>query len=263
MTRAVVLARGLGTRMRANDPDAQLSADQARAADAGFKAMMPVHGRPFLDYVPTTIADAGVEHVGLIVAPDHASIRAYYAQHPPQRVRLHYIVQPDAIGTANAMLHAEPWCGTDPFLVMNSDNLYPPAALRALVELEEPGVAVFSRDGLVRESNIPPQRIRSFALVDVDADGYLARIVEKPPQDSGGHLVSMNCWRFDARIFEACRDVPRSARGEFELPEAVGVAIARSARIRCIRAAGAVLDLSTRADAADVERRLTGLRPVP
>ena len=28
-------------------------------------------------------------------------------------------------------------------------------------------------------------------------------------------LVSMNCWRFDARIFEACRDVPRSARGEY------------------------------------------------
>ena len=36
----------------------------------------------------------------------------------------------------------------------------------------------------------------------------------------------MNCWRFDARIFDACRDVPRSARGELELPEAVGLAVA-------------------------------------
>ena len=33
----------------------------------------------------------------------------------------------------------------------------------------------------------------------------------------------MNVWRFDARIFAACRDVPRSVRGEFELPEAVMV----------------------------------------
>ena len=28
----------------------------------------------------------------------------------------------------------------------------------------------------------------------------------------------MNVWRFDDRIFDACRDVPLSARGEYELP---------------------------------------------
>jgi glucose-1-phosphate thymidylyltransferase len=126
----------------------------------------------------------------------------------------------------------------------------------------------FSRTALVADGGIPAARIGRFALLEADGEGYLRRIVEKPSAESLRSFgpdarVSMNCWRFDARMFEACRDVPRSARGEFELPEAVGVAIARSARIRCIRAAGAVLDLSTRADAADVERRLTGLRPVP
>ncbi len=263
MTRALVLARGLGTRMRASDPGAVLTADQARAADAGFKAMMPVHGRAFLDYVLTALADAGVEHVGLIVAPDHAVIRTYYERHAPARVRVHYIVQPEALGTANAMLCAEPWCGADPFIVLNSDNLYPSGVLKALVDLGEPGLAVFTRDALVRDSNIPPERIRAFALVEVGADGYLARIVEKPPRDADGPLVSMNCWRFDARIFDACRDVPKSARGEFELPEAVALAVVRGARIRCIPASGGVLDMSTRADAADVERRLAGVQPAP
>ena len=62
----------------------------------------------------------------------------------------------------------------------------------------------------------------------------------------------MNCWRFDARIFQACGDVPRSVRGEYELPEAVGLAIARGMRIRAVPAAGPVLDLSRRADAIDV-----------
>ena len=76
-------------------------------------------------------------------------------------------------------------------------------------------------------------------------------------------LVSMNCWHFDARIFAACRDVPRSVRGEFELPEAVGLAIARGVRFRALAARGAVLDLSRRADAAEVERRLTGIVPNP
>jgi UDP-N-acetylglucosamine diphosphorylase / glucose-1-phosphate thymidylyltransferase / UDP-N-acetylgalactosamine diphosphorylase / glucosamine-1-phosphate N-acetyltransferase / galactosamine-1-phosphate N-acetyltransferase len=73
----------------------------------------------------------------------------------------------------------------------------------------------------------------------------------------------MNCWRFDARIFDACRDVAQSARGEFELPEAVGLAASRGLRFRALRVTGPVLDLSRRADAADVERRLAGVEPRP
>ena len=73
----------------------------------------------------------------------------------------------------------------------------------------------------------------------------------------------MNCWRFDARIFDACHEVPRSARGEFELPEAVALATRRGVRFRAVAARGPVLDLSRRADAADVERRLSGIEPEP
>ena len=70
-------------------------------------------------------------------------------------------------------------------------------------------------------------------------------------------LVSMNCWRFDARIFEACRDVAPSARGELELPIAVMLAVSRGVAFRAVPARGPVLDLSRRADAAEVARRLS------
>ena len=73
----------------------------------------------------------------------------------------------------------------------------------------------------------------------------------------------MNCWRFDARIFDACRDVPKSARGEYEIPEAVGLAAARGMKFKAVPARGPVLDLSRRADAADVSRRLAGVVPCP
>ena len=262
--RAVILARGLGTRMRATDPAASLTPDQARAADAGLKAMMPVNGRPFLDYVLSSVADAGIARVALIVAPDHQPIAHYYDEDaPPARVQLTCVVQPQALGTANAILAAEAWCAGDPFIALNGDNLYPTDALSALHALEEPGLAIFSRGALVRESNIPPERIAAFALVDVDAQGYLARIVEKPERGGDARPVSMNCWRFDRRIFDACRDVPRSRRGEYELPDAVSLAMSRGVRFRCFHASGPVLDLSTRADAADVERRLAGTRPAP
>jgi dTDP-glucose pyrophosphorylase len=281
-TRAVVLARGLGTRMREPDPGVPLPDEQRRAADAGLKAMMPINGRPFLDYVLGPLADAGVREIALVVAPDHEALRVHFAAAPPARLRVSFVVQQEAIGTANAVLAAESWTEGDAFLALNADNLYPTGALRELAALDEPGLLAFDAGDLIRSSNIPPVRVRAFAIATLDSEGYLQAIVEKPknaelPPEGGSHpsenptsspaasgfspKISMNCWRFDARIFEACRDVPRSARGELELPEAVGLAISRGMRFKAVLARGPVLDLSRRADAADVARRLAGIVP--
>jgi len=273
----VILARGLGTRMRVQDPAAILNDAQRRAADTGHKALMPIHGRPFLDYVLSSIGDAGIERIALVVAPDHDALRQRYERDaPPSRARVTFVVQAEARGTADAVLAVEPWTSGDAFLVMNADNLYPVEALKDLAALDEPGLPGFDADDLVRTSNIPHDRIASFALVSTDARGYMTSIVEKPgpapsyPSSPSYPLsppypsrISMNVWRFDERIFDACRAVPRSPRGEFELPEAVGVALGRGMRFRVIPARGPVLDLSRRADAADVERRLSGLEPTP
>ena len=272
--RAMVLARGLGTRMRAQDPGVTLTPEQRRAADAGLKAMIPVNGRPFLDYLLGALADAGILDVALVVAPEHGEVRRHYTQiAPPSRITISFVVQDLPLGTADAIRAAEPWAGTLPFLAMNADNLYPVEALRMLASLDEPGLPAFDRDDLVRTSNIPEERILSFALIDVDPDGYLRAIVEKPGPPEGGHyrrasthgssFISMNCWRFDARIFGACRDVPRSARGEQEVPEAVALALTRGVRFRAFPAKGPVLDLSRRGDTTDVAQRLAGVTPRP
>ena len=261
-----MLARGLGSRMRAPDPGVQLTAAQARAADAGLKAMMPVNGRPFLDFVLSSLADAGIRDAALVVAPEHGELQHHYGTHArPSRLHLTFVVQQEALGTAHAVLAAETWADGLPFLTVNGDNLYPPDALGGLVALDAPGLCAFDANELVRSGNIPPARIGAFAVVRVNDEGFLTRIVEKPGAGTGAHgnLVSMNCWRFDARIFPACRDVPRSARGEFELPEAVGLALQRDVPFKVLRAAGPVLDLSKRGDAAEVDRRLRGVVPRP
>lgn len=271
--RAVILARGLGTRLRRADGGAALDAAQARAADAGLKPLFPVNGRPLLDYALSELADAGLTDVALVVAPDHEAVRRHYEQDsPPVRVRVAYVVQQAPIGTADAVLAVEAWSGGEPFLVMNGDNIYPAHALRPLAALGEPGLPAFDAADLVRTSNIPGERIDSFAILDIDDDGYLRGIVEKPGASAppashlpprASRLVSMNCWRFDARIFDACRGVPRSARGEFELPEAVALACRRGVRFRAFPARGPVLDLSSRGDAGDLARRLAGVVPRP
>ena len=67
----------------------------------------------------------------------------------------------------------------------------------------------------------------------------------------------MNCWRFGPSIFDACRSIQPSARGEFELPNAVRFSIrVLDERFRAIRVEAGVLDLSRREDIAGVEQRL-------
>jgi glucose-1-phosphate thymidylyltransferase len=265
---SVVLARGLGRRMQEGDERAELDPVQQRAATAGLKGMMPLGatGRPFLDYVLSSLADAGCGDVILVVAPDHEAMRARYDPSRLSRVRVRFAVQPKPDGTARALLAAEPLTGDRPFLVMNADNLYPVEVLRVLAELDGPAVPAFERARLVEESGFPESRVAQFAVLHVDSDGWLRGIEEKPdPRDldlSGPRaLISMNVWRFDRGIFESCRDVPRSARGEFELPQAVGLAVRRGARIRVVPASGAVLDLSRRVDVAQVGARLAEWEP--
>ncbi|HEU5452222.1 MAG TPA: nucleotidyltransferase family protein [Terriglobales bacterium] len=260
ISKAVILARGLGTRMRAADASAALDPSQSAAADRGLKAMIPI-GRPFLDFLLSALADAGFTEVCLVVAPEHQEIRDYYQGVGLRRVRLHFAVQREARGTADAVLAVESFAAAEQFLVMNSDNYYPVACLRALRELDGPGLAAFDAAALLRQSNIPEERLRAFALLSLDAQDMLADIVEKPDPSRAigpGTLISMNVWRFDSDIFAACRATSLSPRGEYELPRAVQEGVhAGRLRLRAIRCAdAAVLDLSRRSDIAAVAARL-------
>ncbi len=262
MDKAVIMARGLGTRMRATNPQAKLDAQQSAVASTGIKALIPI-GRPFLDYALGALAEAGYRRICLVIGPEHDALRNYCAQELDcRRLKIEFAVQHEPRGTADAVLAAEEFAAGEEFAVVNSDNYYPVSALSSLRALEGPGLAVFARDSMIAEGNIPAERILKFALAEADADGVLQRIVEKPDDATVETLrgplgVSMNCWRFDARIFAACRAIGPSARGEFELPDAVQYAIDHlGVRFAMRICQAAVLDLSNQGDVESVARLL-------
>jgi glucose-1-phosphate thymidylyltransferase len=257
--KAVILARGLGTRMRHDDATV-LSREQARAADAGAKALLPV-GRPFLDYVLSALADAGMQHVCIVVAPDDTTLpRRYHTEVSLQRLHISFAIQREALGTADALRSARAFAGNDHVLVLNADNYYPVDIVRTLAALGAPAVPGFDREALVRLGHIDAERVRAYALLSVDAAGYLQDIIEKPDDATytrmGDAPVSMNIWSVPPAIFDACEQVTPSARGELELPDAVRIAIHGGMRFKVIPVANGVLDLSRRADVAAVAERL-------
>jgi len=271
-TQAVILARGLGTRMRRDEgaADGALSDEQRRAAARGAKGMMPLGARPFLDYVISALADAGIRDVTLVVAPEHESIREHFERtHVPARVRLRYAVQAEPRGTADAVLSVRGVVDDAPFLVLNSDNYYPVAAFRDLAALGGAGLVAFEAETLVREGGLEPERVFKYALLDIDDAGLLRAVREKPSADDplaqrDERWVSMNLWSFTPVIFEACARVRPSARGELEIQDAVTIAMHDlGERFGVVRMRAGVLDMSSRADIAFVASQLAGIEPRP
>ena len=264
MSKAVVLAAGRGTRMRREVPGAVLDEAQRRAAEQGLKGLIPFHGHPYLSFVLSALADGGISEVCLVVPPGEDPIRAHFEKVHTERLRLHFAVQERPEGTAHALLAAEPFAAGEPFLLINSDNYYPPGAVAATMALEGSGMAGFRRETLVERGNIPPERVAAYALVSTDPDGFIDEIVEKPgaadiARLEGHAWISMTCWRFLPSVFAAARRVPRSARGEYELPDAVALQVREGERYRVVAVDEPVLDLSSRADVESVGEHLMGI----
>lgn len=276
MDKLVVLARGLGTRMRRSEGNAAVDGRQAAVADTGIKAMIPIDAgngkasgthsaRPFLDYVVSTAADAGFRRVCLVIGPEQEAIRSYYCgEASPQRLSFEFALQPEPRGTADAVAAVEAFAGDDPFVAINSDNYYPIEALRALRDQSGCAVALFERDAMLAGSNVPAERIQRFAVAKIDAHGRLEQILEKPDEATVAALpkplwVSMNCWRFGPSIFQACRAIKPSPRGEFELTDAVQYAVSTLGEaFQAVTIRSPVLDMTSRGDIAAVAALLAG-----
>lgn len=262
--KAVILARGLGQRMRRDDATAALDAAQAGVAATGMKALIPV-GRPFLDYVLSALAEAGYRRVCLVVGPEHDALRDYYGrQLQPQRLKITFAVQEQPKGTADAVTAAESFAAGEAFTVINSDNYYPVEALSQLRRQAGSAVALFDWQSMLAGSNLSEERLRRFAVAEFDERGFLRRIIEKPGEATWALLprplwLGMNCWRFRPTIFEACRAISPSPRGELEITTAVQYAIDVLGEPFCaIKIHAPVLDLTSRADIAPVAAMLSG-----
>jgi len=263
--RAMILAGGLGTRMQKEVAGLDLDEATERMAEKGAKGLIPM-GRPFLDHGIQAMLDAGLNDFCLIVPPGASVLRAYYEAVADRLdgATIAFAVQPEPLGTANAVAAGRDWAADRPFLVLNSDNYYPAEALAAVYRQPGSAVALFEWQTVLRESNIPADRLRKFAVGTIDADGCLDRIIEKPDQATWDALprpvyLSMNCWQFRPVLFEACRAIRPSPRGELEIPSAVQYAMERLGEpVRVVPVRAAVLDLSSRKDVAPVAARLAG-----
>jgi glucose-1-phosphate thymidylyltransferase len=198
--KGLILSGGKGTRLR---PITHTSAKQ----------LVPVANKPVLFYGIEAMAAAGIEEVGIVVAPETGGeIRAAAGDGSGFGVRITYIEQDAPLGLAHAVLTAEEFLAGSPFVMYLGDNL-----LRdGIVEL----VATFASerpDALILLTPVPDPEHYGVAEL---SDGRVARLVEKPPEPRSD-LALVGVYMFTASIFEAARAIEPSARGELEITDAI------------------------------------------
>lgn len=265
--KAVILARGMGKRMRSSVSQASLDPLVEKFAKLGWKPFIPISGKPFIYHQLRVLARLGVGEACLVVGPEHLELEDHLKRIGCELgIEVSFAIQEKPLGTADAVLAAKSFAGDDVFLALNGDNFYPPEAVEPLIKAggrDACYVGGFRLETLISSGNFGPERVRSFAVMIVDDDLNLVRVVEKPEKPEAyetryGVLVNMNLWRFNPAIFEACERVePHPVRGELELTAAVQLMIDEGlCRVKVIPLNAWALDLTYGADIEVVERIL-------
>jgi len=234
-TTAVVLAAGLGTRMKSDLP----------------KVLHPVAGRPMVGHVLATLDGIGADHAVVVVGDGMDALAAAVRPHATA-------VQKERLGTGHAVLAARDFIQTHPaddLIVLYGDTpLITTDTLRAMLAARRsparPGVVVLGFE---------PADPGPYGRLILDGDGALTAIVEA--KDATSEQLAVTLCNSGVMVIDGARALDwldrignRNAKGEYYLTDIVAIARADGAAAAVVIGdADEVLGVNSRVELAEAE----------
>jgi D-glycero-alpha-D-manno-heptose 1-phosphate guanylyltransferase len=230
---AVVLAGGLGTRIRHLHPDVP-------------KPMIPVCGRPFVEWIARYLSCQGCRQIVLSAGHLSTVVESHFKSQPVPGARVMCVPEPQPLGTAGGFLNAAENSGIHPkgWLVLNGDSLVfgdLSIAMNRLRSTEADGAFVGVR---------VPDAGR-FGTLEIAPDGRLLGFAEKRP---GAGVINAGIYFFRARLL---REAPSQRPLSFEKDVFPGW-LAKGRNFQVVEASPPFLDIGTPESLALAEEFISG-----
>ena len=203
--KGVILTAGEGTRMR------PLTLSRP-------KTMVPVGGKPILQYNIEALKEAGITDITLIVGYQEQVIKDYFKDGKKFGVKVSYITQSKRLGTAHAIgMLSGSMQGA--FIILNGDIIVESKLIKDLTQKYE------INDAKTILTLIEVDDPTTFGVVEINGD-KITNLVEKPaPGEAPSNLINAGIYLFDEDIFQAIDKTQKSTRGEYEITDSIKLQI--------------------------------------
>lgn len=177
------------------------------------KQLLPVYDKPMIYYPLATLMMAGIQEILVITTPrDEAAYRELLGDGSLWGIELHYAVQPEPGGLAQAFLIGRDFIDGQPCCLILGDNIFYGHGLVGLLQQaagHTEGATVFGY--WVKD----PQR---YGVAGFDDAGRVTSLEEKPVRPKS-HYAITGLYFYDSQVVGLAETLSPSARGELEITD--------------------------------------------
>jgi UDP-N-acetylglucosamine diphosphorylase / glucose-1-phosphate thymidylyltransferase / UDP-N-acetylgalactosamine diphosphorylase / glucosamine-1-phosphate N-acetyltransferase / galactosamine-1-phosphate N-acetyltransferase len=175
------------------------------------KVMLPIAGKPILEWNLLNAKAAGLKEFLFVVSYKSEMVREYFRDGKPWNVKIRYVNQGKAMGTAHAIATVEPF--VNDFIVLCGDTIF---GINDIKKMTQKGTKI----GLVKVENAT-----DYGIVELKGK-HVLKISEKMERPSS-NVINAGTYHFSKQIFDFIRRTEKSPRGEFEITDSINMLVAK------------------------------------